>query len=77
MKLLQTLCFLFQQASFARDYDITTFGAKSDGTTLSTKMIQDAIDRAAEDEWKRPGIGACLWQKFRGEGCGFAEAVKL
>jgi polygalacturonase len=63
MKLLQTLCFLFlfQPASFARDYDITTFGAKSDGTTLSTTMIQSATDRAVEGEWKRPGIGACLW----------------
>lgn len=34
---------------FAKDYDITSFGALSDGTTLNTRFIQAAIDQAHDE----------------------------
>ncbi|MBC8125993.1 MAG: hypothetical protein H8M99_02440, partial [Gloeobacteraceae cyanobacterium ES-bin-144] len=36
-------------SSALADYNITTFGARPDGTTLNTVAIQKAVDAAAEN----------------------------
>ena len=51
MKFIVTLfvAIFWSGFSYAKDYLITDFGAKSDGVTLCTQGIQSAINKAWKD----------------------------
>ena len=39
--------FLLPALLFATEYDVTRYGAKGDGKTVNTKILQDVIDQCS------------------------------
>ena len=50
MRKILSITFVFILMNLnAQEYNITSFGAKSDGKTLATEAIQTAIDKASKN----------------------------
>ena len=51
LKKIVMMCFLIGAVApvWAKDYQMTMFGIKSDGTTMNTRSIQKAIDFISEN----------------------------